>query len=198
MLVVEVALAAAEQMAVFGGESVEYEVEVLKGKSADEALSARDMLFEKVEHNLGVFGAHHQHKHAVFLLFARLAGVSYLALHYKEYCQRHEQEHYEESSQIHRHTYYGTYCKRYASGDEPSTDDRQNSRDAEHCALAAPCAVGKRRTHGHHEGDVGGGEWQLICCAHYDEHRSQHEVDGGSHHVERSPIFKYHFFFMEA
>ena len=67
--------------------------------------------------------------------------------------------------------------------DEPSGHDGHDARDAVDGALAAPGAVGERRTHGHHEADVGGRQRQLERRGDGDEQRRGGEVDRGADHV---------------
>ena len=81
---------------------------------------------------------------------------------------------------------------------EPSTDYGEHSRYSEHGAVAAPCVVGERRTHCHHEGYVGRRERQLVVGTDDDEHGGKHKVDGCAHLVEGSSVGKYCLFFVEA
>ena len=156
LLLVEVAKAAAKGVMVFVGKSVENLVKLVEGKAVDETLGAGDMLLEQFENNLRVFGAHHELEDVVLLLLARLLVVGNLATHEQCNGKSHEEEHDHEASEIHCHADNGAGGESHTSSDEPTTDDGEHSSDTEHGTLAAPCAVGKRCTHCHHECNVGG------------------------------------------
>ena len=74
--------------------------------------------------------------------------------------------------------------------DEPSGDDGHDARNAVYGAFAAPCAVGERRTHSHHEADVGGRQREFERCGYGDQQRRGREVDRGADHVVgRTAVF---------
>ena len=141
---------------VLGDKRIKNLVIFAQGEFADEGLGASYVLHQQVEHNLGVLGAHHQTEHIVVLLASLLVLIHYITTYEQEYHKCHEGEHRNKSANIHNKTYDGTYTEGHTGGDKPSTDYGEHSSDAEHCTLATPCTVGKRCTHCHHEGDVGG------------------------------------------
>ena len=69
--------------------------------------------------------------------------------------------------------------------DEPAGDDGHDARNAVYGAFAAPCAVGERRTHGHHEADVSRREGQFERRGDGDQHGRGREVYRGADHVVR-------------
>ena len=68
---------------------------------------------------------------------------------------------------------------------EPSRHDGHHARNTVNGRFASPGAVGQRRTHRHHEGDVGGRQRQFERCGHGDQQCRSGEVDRGADHVER-------------
>ena len=67
--------------------------------------------------------------------------------------------------------------------DEPSGHDGHDARNAVYGAFAAPCAVGERRTHRHHEADVGGRQREFERRGHGDQQRRGRQVDRCADHV---------------
>lgn len=96
-----------------------------------------------------------------------------------------------ERAEVERVGHEITHDEGGACCDEPSTDDAQHTGDAEHGALTTPSAVGERRTHGDHEGDVGGGEGELHAGAESNEQTGEDKVDGCANLVE-SGAFREH------
>ena len=93
----------------------------------------------------------------VALLLLLFLAESAVAAHDQEDRQCGEREHHPVAAEMHgEHDEPGADEGR-SGGEEPSADDRYDTRDAEHCALAAPGAVGERGAHGHHESDERGG-----------------------------------------
>ena len=75
-------------------------------------------------------------------------------------------------------------------GDEPPGHDGHNARNAVHGAFASPRAVGERRTHRHHEADVGGRQREFERGGHGDQQRRSGQVDRGADHVVgRAAVF---------
>ena len=68
--------------------------------------------------------------------------------------------------------------------------DGHNARNAVHGAFASPRAVGERRTHRHHEADVGGRQREFERGGHGDQQRRSGQVDRGADHVVgRAAVF---------
>ena len=70
-------------------------------------------------------------------------------------------------------------------GDEPAADDGQHAGNAVDSRFAVPGAVGKARTHGHHESNVGGGERQLKTGRRCNQNGGKNQIDGGADIVKR-------------
>ena len=64
-----------------------------------------------------------------------------------------EQEHHPMPTVVHCGDYDSGSDEGCAGSQEPTTDDGNHARDAEHRALAPPCSVGEGGTHRNHEGD---------------------------------------------
>ena len=97
---------------------------------------------------------------------------------------------HKDATKVHRQADEGAGCESYTGCDKPSTDDTQHTCHAEYGTLTTPGFVGKRRTHSHHEGNVGGREWQLEVGTDGDKHRSQYQVDGSTNHVKCRTLFQ--------
>ena len=175
---------------VLGDKRIKNLVILAQGKLADEGLCASYMLHQEVEHDFGILGAHHQLEYIVVMLASLLVLIHYITTYEQEHHKSHKGEHCQEASEIHDETDDGTDAEGYTGCDKPSTDDGENTGDTEHCTLATPGTVGKRCTHCHHKGDVGGGERQLIGSTYDYQHRSQHEVDSRTHNVEGCSVGK--------
>ena len=65
--------------------------------------------------------------------------------------------HYRHAAKVHQAYHHPGAYEGDSGGDEPAADDGDDAGDTEDGAFAPPGAVGKRRAHGHHEGDEGGG-----------------------------------------
>ena len=117
-----------------------------------------------------------------------LLAVSNIAAHQQEDGQGNHGTHGHESAVVHDGHHQGTHHEGHTGCEEPSADDTEHTRNAEHGTLAAPGTVGQRRTHGHHEGDVGGGEGKFQRSTQSDEQSGQHEVDRCTHEVESSTV----------
>ena len=75
-------------------------------------------------------------------------------------------------------------------GDEPPGHDGHDARNAVHGAFAAPCTVGERRAHRHHEADVGGRQREFERGGHGDQQRRGRQVYRGADHVVgRAAVF---------
>ena len=61
----------------------------------------------------------------------------------------------------------------------------QHAGNAVDSRFAVPGAVGKARTHGHHESNVGGGERQLKTGRRCNQNGGKNQIDGGADIVKR-------------
>ena len=105
---------------------------------------------------------------------------------------------HENAAKMHGEADEGAGCESHTGCDKPSTDDTQHTCYAEYGTLTAPGFVGKRRTHGYHEGNVGGRERQLEVGTDGDKHGSQYQVDGCANHVEGSAFLQLYIVLVEA
>ena len=176
---------------------VKNEEELLQGKATHETLCAAHALGEEIPNDFGILGAHHQAEH-VGLRFLRLAVILTTAADEQEDVERHEGEHHCETSEMHGEAYQCAHAECHRTSKKPATDNAQHARDAEHGTFAGPGTVGKRSTHGHHEGDIGGGKGEFIVGTDDDEHGGEHEVDGCTYHVERCIVGQDHFLLVET
>ena len=119
------------------------------------------------------------------LLFLAISNVT---AHQQEDGQGNHGTHGYESAVVHDGNHQGTHHESHTGGKEPSTDDAEHTGDAEHGTLAAPRTVGQRGTHGHHEGDVGGGKGKFQRSTKGDEQACQYEVDRCTHKVEGGTV----------
>lgn len=114
-------------------------------------------------------------------------------------CHECDHEHHgDDSSEVVEHGDEEADDEGCAGGDEPSTDDGDDAGDAIDCCFASPSPVCERRTHGNHEGDVGGGEGETEGGTDDDEQTRQDEVDGSTNFVEGGSFFKHDGFLFES
>ena len=198
LLLLQLLVGVAQVASVLVGKTIHDEVELREGEVAHVALGARYLAAKQLPYYLWVARTHHELEGAApahFLLFLVVLDVA---------ADEHEDDEGDEgtlnydASEVHGETYHGTSEECHTSGDKPSTDHAQYTRNTEHGALTAPSTVGKRRTHCHHEGDVGGGERQLEVGTDGDEHGCQHEVDGCTNYVEGGTLLQLHIVLVES
>ena len=106
-----------------------------------------------------------------------LAGIADVTADEQHNSQHDGQRHGHITAEEHRHRDEHAEEKGHSGRDKPSANDGDDTRDAEYGTLTAPGAVGERGSHGHHEGDVGGGEGQLVGGAESHQESGEHEVD---------------------
>lgn len=178
-------LALPQRPHVLRGKSLDDAVVLLHDILADRALRVAHVAAQHLPDQFRVARAHHQAESVVLLLgLGALRLVLAVAAVEQEDHERHEATLHDDAAKPHGEADQGAGDEGHTRRDKPAADDAQHARDAEDGALAAPGAVGQARTHGHHEGDVGRGEGQLVVGAEGDEHGGDDQVDGGTHHVE--------------
>ena len=177
-------LRGAQPFKVLRHQTVEDAVVLFGGETAGVALRVADMFSQQVPHNLCVVAVHNGSEKCVLVLQFFLA-VGDVALHHEECRQNHQGKHSDEAAKIEQQADQGARDEGNAGREEPTADDAEDSRDAEHSAVASPSAVGKTCSHSHHKGYVGGGEWQFVVGADDYQYRCQHQIDRCPHHIER-------------
>ena len=156
------------------------------------------MTAKQIPYDFWVVRAHHQLEGASLALLLRLLVVPDVAANEHEDNENNEGCLHEDAAKMHGEADEGAGCESHTGCDKPSTDDTQHTCYAEYGTLTAPSLVGKRRTHGYHEGYVGGRERQLEVGTDGDEHGSQYQVDGCANHVEGCAFLQLYIVLVEA
>jgi hypothetical protein len=128
------------------------------------------MTAKQIPYDFWVVRAHHQLEGASLALLLRLLVVLGIAAD-----EHHDDEDdkdglHENAAKMHGEADEGAGCESHTGCDKPSTDDTQHTCHAEYGTFSTPSAVGKRRTHCHHERNVCCREWQLVVGANRDKH----------------------------
>ena len=155
LLVFQFALYVAQQARLLVLQSVDNLVELLKCEVCHKALCICNVFGEQIPYYFRIAGAHHQAEHVALAALFLLLSILTVAAYEEDYYENHECHLYQYASVEHEQTYDGASCEGCSGCDEPTTDYAQHTCHTEHCALAAPCTVGKTRTHGNHECHVG-------------------------------------------
>ena len=116
------------------------------------------VLAHQLEGFFGVGGLHKLFQGFVALGFRFAFLVHHLATYQDEYSEGDKGDNGDVATVVEHEGDEETDGEGCSGGDEPATDDTKYAGDAVDGGVASPGTVGKRGTHGYHEGDVGSGE----------------------------------------
>ena len=107
---------------------------------------------------------------------------------YKDNRQHSQKQHHPLSAEMHGRNNDTRADKCDTGSKEPAAYHRNDTSDAEHCALATPCPVGKRCSHRNHECDKGCGQRKLKRGAERNQGSGQNKIHRSAHKVERCAL----------
>ena len=146
------------------------------------------MVFQQL-HDFGIVTTLHQTSEGfVALLFCLALLVHHLAADKQEDSQRNQCQDGNRTAKVDEQRHEEADGERSTGRNEPTANNTQHTRDAEHGRVTSPGTVGQRSTHSHHEGHVGGRQRQLQRSTQGNQQTCQHQIDRSTHHIEGCAI----------